>query len=249
MKELGAKICLHNPVREFLQTACKQEPSECAEHIFVLQCKSDAVYEEDGYYLIADEFQQLSDSGEVLKKANKLIKALQGIAYVHLDYNEPIEVHGALQIDDQGNKHMFIHLSSSISVRSRVTATATVYVDGKEVERSENPVANLLVAANKSAEVADALSFLTEPIWFNLYKVYEIIRDDLGGERMLEKKAWANKKDIKRFTQSAQSREQLGDQARHASKKYRPADNPMFLDEAKGMVKNLVISWSTEKLK
>jgi hypothetical protein len=79
--------------------------------------------------------------------------------------------------------------------------------------------------------------------WFNLYKVFEIIRDECIGEESLVARNFIPKRDLKRFTQSAQSRELLGDEARHASRKYKPPEIPMTIDEARRLIKQLFSKW------
>ncbi|MDP9458250.1 MAG: hypothetical protein M3Q60_21300 [Actinomycetota bacterium] len=49
--------------------------------------------------------------------------------------------------------------------------------------------------------------------------------------------------DQSRFTGTAQSREELGDEARHASEKYKPPTNPMSLNEARAFVKSVIRAW------
>ena len=71
-------------------------------------------------------------------------------------------------------------------------------------------------------------------------KIYEIVRDDVGD---LRKRRWGIEQDKNRFTQTAQSKDALGDSARHAAKKYKPPLNPMSLAEAKSFIRNILLNW------
>jgi hypothetical protein len=59
------------------------------------------------------------------------------------------------------------------------------------------------------------------------------VRDDVNGEKEILSRNWISKPSLKRFTQMAQSREGLGNDARHASKKYKPPAKALSLREAK----------------
>jgi hypothetical protein len=84
--------------------------------------------------------------------------------------------------------------------------------------------------------------------WINLYKVYEVVRDDVGGKHVLVRNGWATADDIRRFTETAQSPQLLGDAARHAGRKRPPPPDPMTLDGAKALIGAMVRSWVSTKI-
>lgn len=96
--------------------------------------------------------------------------------------------------------------------------------------------------------VENALYFFREGTWDNLYKVYEIIRDDTGSEQAIIKKSWGSKPELHRFTQTVQSSEALGNDARHASKRYKPPAQPMSLSEAKSLIRGILMNWMQTKI-
>lgn len=92
-----------------------------------------------------------------------------------------------------------------------------------------------------------------EPNWKNLYMVLEIIEDDFGGEKRLERSnliVAKDFKDVKDFKQTAQSYKAIGKEARHASLKggYEPPSPPMKLAKAHELVCSLLKVWIESKL-
>jgi len=74
----------------------------------------------------------------------------------------------------------------------------------------------------------------------SLYKVYEIVRQDVGD---VAAAGWAKRGEIRAFTQTAQSAESLGDAARHAVRKFAPPDTPMTHSDAVALVQAILQRW------
>ncbi len=77
----------------------------------------------------------------------------------------------------------------------------------------------------------------------NLYKAWEVICDAAGGLHQVVRNGWTDDDERRRFTGTAQSRDELGDAARHASEKYKAPKNPMTLDEARAFVRSVIEAW------
>ena len=76
--------------------------------------------------------------------------------------------------------------------------------------------------------VRDVILFFNEITWLNLYKIYEVICKDVGGEKVLQK--FITKDELMSFRQTAQSREAIGKLARHG-KKIPPPKKTMNIDD------------------
>ncbi|MCJ8010159.1 hypothetical protein MUG84_00190 [Paenibacillus sp. KQZ6P-2] len=151
---------------------------------------------------------------------------------------------------EDGKKDSYIYMSCSMNVRTRMSVEITVYdSEGNEIkeEETKNNLSRWIIEGLDNEDVASILRYFRKPNWMNLYKIYEVIRDDLNGEAALISKNYIPRKDIKRFTQSAQSKELLGDEARHASLKYKPPEIPMNIDEARQLIKQLFEHWVISK--
>jgi hypothetical protein len=103
----------------------------------------------------------------------------------------------------------------------------------------EDPASKLYEALK--ARGFDALP--PRPDWINLYKAWEVVCDAAGDLHQVVKNGWADEDERRRFTGTAQSRAELGDEARHASEKYRAPKNPMTLYEAQSFVRSVIQAW------
>jgi hypothetical protein len=84
--------------------------------------------------------------------------------------------------------------------------------------------------------------------WAGLYRIYEVIRDDVGGESRLSKFDPDIPKEANRFTHSANSPQVGGDQSRHGVSNHQPPKKPMSLAEADTFVTNLLRLWVESKV-
>ena len=94
--------------------------------------------------------------------------------------------------------------------------------------------------------VKDVLHYLSNPPdFFNLYKILEVIRFDLGkgskskGNRLLWKRGWATKEELKDFWITADNV--------HRHWKKNPAPSQMILQEAVLMCRRIIKGWVAER--
>ncbi len=218
---------------------------ELSDHFASAKCnvKKD---DDDYYYLRSSDLDQMSDPDVVSERAQELIahmngatKLLSGGSY------RPVEFDAVTQVGDDGKRHHHITLSATVEGRSRMTGKLTVGETDEttDVLRPPSGAESLVHLANQNEKVADALRFYERGDWVNLYKAWEVVCDAAGGLHQVVKNGWAAEPDRSRFTGTAQSREELGDDARHASERYEPPANPMSLDEARSFVKSVIEAW------
>lgn len=209
------------------------------------------VFEEEGeYYLKSTEFNSLADASYVLETATHILELINGAAILHFGNFRPVQASGSvIGIDEDGSRKGFVFVSATLTSRARVQVSATVERANGTVESCQRPtqVESWVALARQNTAIADALHFFCEHTWFNLYKVYEIVRDDVGGKREIIHNGWVTKQSLKRFTQTAQSRDALGDDARHASEKYKPPQKPISLSEARSLVATILENWIRSK--
>jgi len=210
------------------------------------------VIEEDGkYYLKSEDFNSLTDAGDVLAASKPILETINGALLLYLGGFQTIEADGTvIGIDENGKHHNYAFISpTSIIGRSRVSARLTVMKTNGTVNSSRQPskVKSWIAVARQNKNVADAFHFFGKPTWSNLYKAYEIIRDDVGGENEIVEKGWVKKSNITRFRRTAQNPEVLGDDARHARTKDEPPKKPMPLSEATSLIQTLLKNWLRSK--
>lgn len=208
------------------------------------------IVEEDGvFYLQSSEFDSLTSADEVRERGKALLRLVNSVAKFDRDNYQDVAENGITQVAEDGIRQQYVFVEGIASIRAKVSANVTVVAaDGNErIDPQPSRLESLVEIAQKWDAVADALNFYRDDTWISLYKVYEIIGDDIGSQHYIIRNKWANKPDISRFTLTAQSRAALGDSARHASEKYKPPPTPMSFSEAKTLIKNIFSQWINSK--
>jgi hypothetical protein len=205
------------------------------------------IEKDSNFYLTSTDWDELQKPREVDTQAKEFIQLLENAAYVHFRDTVPLTIGGIVRIDDEGREHRILiaeygaYTSTVRGARRKATATASGL---NPIEsRREHPLIKALRMSKKNPAVADALRFLRKGDWVSLYKAYEIVRDAVHGEQPIIRRGWLTEKARKRFTWTAQSREALGDEARHASRMYRPPKEPMSIHEARAIIADLLQQW------
>lgn len=208
------------------------------------------VIEEDGsFYLESSEFNSLISAEEVRERGRALIKLINGVTKFSRDNFLGISEDAIIRVEDDGKRHGYLFLESTVKIRTKVSAQLTaIAADGSEkVITQPSALESLFEVAQKHNVVAKALSFYRDDTWNSLYKAYETIEGDVGGK--ITKNGWAVNSDINRFTQTVQSEAAIGDSARHAaSKKYKPPAQPTTLLEARALIKTILSRWISSKM-
>lgn len=202
--------------------------------------------EDSHYYLRSTDFDSMTDSEAVRERALALVAHMNRAARFHAGNGyQRVEVDVVAWIDEDGKRMQTVTSSVQIGGRSRVSVKPTVIREGDSPDAPHPPseVESMFALAERDQRVADALRYFDGDDWVNLYKAWEVFRDAAGGEHILIRNGWTTKKAKNRFTQTAQSRKALGDEARHASEKYEAPKNPMTLDEARAFVKSVRGEW------
>jgi hypothetical protein len=199
--------------------------------------------ESDGYYLTSEEFDEDFDHNEILSQVNLLLDVLNGAAnIIHRDHKK-IGTGSLIEVDENGQRNIFISIHERVIAGDR--CNAELVRAGNIVESSPSKIQDWVTKAKTHESVRDALHFFNEITWWNLYKVFEIIRDDVKGQKQLY--TIINKAELSRFTRAAQSRELIGDDARHASKSFTPPHKKLTLEDASNTIIKLFENWINSK--
>lgn len=212
------------------------------------------VSEQDGVYVLKSrKFSELEDPYEVFDIAAHILELVHGVAKLTLGDFEAVKADAVWRFDEEGHKHAAMVFAETIPITVRVggTATATVLrANGTIDSEQSSPVStSRLTAALQHDGIARALIYMREPSWWNLYKIYEVIGEEVGGKEEIWKAGWATKQELSDFRQTAQSREALGDAARHAAKKFKAPENPMSLSRARSLIMGLLRNWIDSYIK
>ena len=104
--------------------------------------------------------------------------------------------------------------------------------------------------AERDKEVDEGLHYFAYdiPNWFDLVRIYEVIRDDVGGgqknygEKKIKESGWVEKTEISRFLSTAHQQRH-----RYARSNKGRHSNPMSLLEAESLIRELLEYWLRSK--
>lgn len=208
----------------------------------LLRSPEHTVIEENGsYYLKSSDFDSLSSADEVRERAIAIIDMLNGAMKLHIHDFRGVFEDGVTLIKEDGSRHHYVYLGCSIAARVKVSAAVTTSNGTQQVAPQPSNVESWLSLAKDDKAVADALHLFRENTWISLYKVYEIIRADVGGKKAIIMNGWATNGRLGQFTQTAQY-------ARHASKELTPPkEGPMSIREGESLIRGILLSWFRSK--
>lgn len=206
--------------------------------------------EEDGAcYLKSARFHGLQNHTEVIEVARPLMAAMNGVARILAPWFHPVNSDKLTSVHDDGNRGTVL------------LAGPIVFRIPQEIPPRQPHLGNSnglgkaelwSQTASNNVAVANALRiFGTRPLtWTNLYNVYELVREDVGGHT-IDKLGWASARELGRFRMTANDPTIIGDEARHGGAKkiqWGTSSKPMPHDEAKDLVRRLLRCWIDSKI-
>ena len=212
--------------------------------------------ERDGGFVYESEaFATCGTSEEVLAAAEKELRVLSGVLKLARGSHEPLRAGAVYKRNAAGGRDVFVHVRDTLEIRTEIGDVTVTVADsqGNPVPRPPPPpprtVAIARLAATDAA-VAKAMRLISASdsrSWVGLYRIYEVIEADVGGEPALKKRGWGSAGDLKRFKHSANSVTVAGDSARHGKEVHSPPANPMSAEEAAAYVTYVVSAWLASK--
>ena len=200
---------------------------------------------------------ETSSISGIWKQARDLVDAINGAAKLTMQNWLPITLKNMQWEDDSGNrKWMPITASGgivmgSITVEARIQTLATIntttHVNVKEI----HPSALYLSSAVDDESVAKVLRLINREMdWTNLYRLLEVISEDVGGIKAIVERGWASEKRINIFKRSANNTSVSGDDSRHGKiQSGRLPEQSMELREARHFIDQLLREWLSIKVK
>ncbi len=209
------------------------------------------IKDKDGFVLKSKDFASLVDYKDVLSKGKELISFLNGAARLFLDIRNPLTSGAVIKVEDAGNRSIFFEvLDIAMALDMGIVNGKIIRKDGTVEEfHQADPIPPLIMLAQKNNNVGIVLRLLGSGNydWVNLYRIYEIIKADMGGVNSIVNKQWTTNKVIARFTHTANSPDASGDQSRHGKGEPAPKD-PMSLVEAKSFIEGIIHNWIRLKI-
>lgn len=208
-----------------------------------------------GYLYESDSFRSCSTSQEVEELAEGELAILSGILKLERDARDGLKYGAVFRLNPAGGRDVFVSIHESLQVRVEMGAVTAVVTDavGTVIPQPSPPPprsAVLLRLASEDRAIAKVLRLLSASdamTWVGLYRIHEVIEEDVGGQHTLEKRGWGSAEDLKRFKHSANSVQVGGDKSRHGKEPQVPPKNPMTLAEAEPYAKYIVQAWLASK--
>lgn len=200
--------------------------------------------EGQSFFLRSTDFKSLKSADDVRNNATEILSLINGAARLALRMRKPLVVGNVVKVNDDGKRSIFVSLSATMSLRGNTCVSITRADGTVEQFRQANPISSWIEIAQHDKNVAKVLRLLAGTHdWVNLYRIYEVIEDDVGGKHNIESKGWATKKAIALFKHTANSIDVIGDESRHGKKIGEPPPNPMPLSEAKSLTETILHNW------
>ena len=207
------------------------------------------IWEDNGKFILSSsDFDSLNDSQDVRDNAEIKLNYINGCSKLKQSFQQPITIDGIESLSQDGKRNIYISVPTARLVLR--TYRPTVLINGIAVGSSlYEELPNMVVLAAKDRNVAQVINHLNgDDEIATLYKIHEIIADDVGGVGIIQDNGWASRNKIERFRRTANSPDAIGDKARHGVQKNDPPENPMSLAEAKAFILNIVKCWLDSKI-
>lgn len=211
--------------------------------------------EQDGSYLYeSDAFSACSSSEEVLNKANEELRVLSGVLKLSRNSPEALRAGAVYRRHVAGGRDVFVHIQETLQVRVEAGDVVVEVTDseGNVVVKPSPPPRSIAVASLSATDnaVAKAMRLFAAPdalTWVGLYRIYEVIEADVGGESAFKNSGLGSATDLKRFKHSENSVSVGGDLSRHGKELMTPPVNPMSLEEASSYTTYILSAWLGSK--
>lgn len=204
------------------------------------------VAEDDHYYIRSQEFEDLNDSDEIRKTATNFVRYIRNFGKRDSLHVSDLESSHVVEEREDGTVHTYVRAeTATIGIAATAARGVTEGENGKEevflpADRTEEWT-QLALQDEKVGNLANLLDRGDD--WVNLYRIYEFIQDNIKSEKNTVDQDWWSESEKDRFKQTANSRDAIGDDARHANDRIPAPTNPMTQAEAKRQIDTLVDHW------
>ncbi|MEG4293205.1 hypothetical protein Q5692_15445 [Microcoleus sp. C2C3] len=196
------------------------------------------------YYLTSSRWESLTNTSDVLSEATKLLEYISAVAMIYFPGFPRLESDKICEVDEKGKRHNRVELLVKIL---RGLDSFSIQLEGGQDIIPILEFDSWRKLAKEDEIVKDVFRQFREfeHTWINLYKIYEIVEKNAGkiNKKIDRIEEWITKKKISQFTQTANSRRAIGDDARHGVHDKHPPKEPMSLSEAQALIRNLLKQW------
>lgn len=204
------------------------------------------VSEEDGIFVLRAPSLDKVTAG-VEQHARELVAVVNGLARMTAPDFRAVTVNDLVG-DDDGRIIVGPGIAEAQATAETVDVVMTDSVTREPIPSQPPRHGAWVPLAQRDPSVRRALGlFAGQPDPVNLYRVFEVIRADAGGENHIVGNGWTTQSQITRFRRTANSVSALGAEARHAVEATTPPADPMSQPEMQAFVTGLLEHWLASK--
>lgn len=202
------------------------------------------------YVLESEEFSSETDPESVRRKAGEILDIVSGASRLAFGLLSPLSLGWVATVGDDGSKYVFVGIKETVSVRDTVSVVIARQDGTVEKHEPAGEVPKMTSVAKRDSSVAETLRLLAkgDNNWVNLYRIYEVVAKDVGGDEAVVKTGWATRASLRQFKHTANSPGAIGHEARHGVDPGQPPVSPMSLPEAKSFVRGIMQKWLRSKV-
>ncbi len=206
--------------------------------------KTDINKVDNNYFFISNEFNKMNNSEEILKTAEEHIIYIKSLFKIYNDKNLEISVDMVVNLENPKNKVYYLFVKDYGTVTDKVKI-GSINKHEKLIRQDniqDDEIKEAFQLTFEDEEIQKILKLVDHQgldDWSNLYKIFEIIESNVEPIKL----GCITKKEINRFKHTANHPKAIGNDARHGYMKSKPPENPMKLEEAKRLIKDLIKRW------
>lgn len=206
-----------------------------------------------GFLYESDSFARCNTSEQVLDAAIWELSVLSGVIRHVRGSHQPLLCAGVYRRNAAGGRDAFlrVHDAHHTHIAGEV-ALIGMNVNGNAVINQTPPprtvaLANLAFSEPAVEKALRLASQVESQSWVGLYRLYELIEADIGGQAQLTSRGWSTAPALKRFKHSANSVAVAGDASRHGKETGAPPRQPLSIVEATAYVRDIMEAWLAYK--
>jgi hypothetical protein len=203
------------------------------------------INEGDGHYMHSTELDGCATQEEAKEWAVRKLGLISGAARVQDEQANPIRV-GSFRLLEDGKQTVFLsHGTDALLVRDKARIELVGPGGTVECPHAGTPAPSWVSLADRDRTANTIIGMFEGDLnWNTLYRIFEAVQANAGN---VASKGWASKNEITRFKHTANSRQAIGDEARHGHEKIPPPPNPMPLGEAQALIRRIAKHWLSDK--
>lgn len=196
-------------------------------------------------YLSSDRFDSVDDIDAAKRLQSELLDVLNGYCRMIWPSMPKIESHLLIELAPDGavaGRHITV-VPEIFVFHSGDPVIEILFGDEEAPYGKCSPMPADIADSLSHAAVSRALAFFgnSTPSWTEMYAVYEIIQEDIGGN--VEKRGWSTKTNRELFERTAQHPKTAGLEARHGEWPHPPPEDPMSLQDARTWMRKVLAKW------